>query len=137
MAWELQKCMAPLMALSRDEIVEISLLKPTGEEHRTSPTPEEEATLLGEVELPQAPKQLEVHEPEHPAEQIAVPVASPHSHLPNQVASLPRRQRSPGKGEKQTQPVLASGSMFTQRRMMGCPNGGGSFDAYSSAPMTP
>ena len=60
--------MAPLMALSSDEIVKASLLRPTGAEHRTSPTPEEEAALLGEVELPQVSEQLEVHELVHPAE---------------------------------------------------------------------
>ena len=64
-AWELQKCMALLMALSGDEIVEASLIRPTGEEHRTFPTPEEEATLLDEVELSKVPEQLEVYEPEH------------------------------------------------------------------------
>ena len=36
------------MTLSGDDIVEASLLKPTEEEHGTSPTPEEEATLLSE-----------------------------------------------------------------------------------------
>ena len=35
---ELQRCMAPLMCLSGDEIVEASLLEPEGEECRTSPS---------------------------------------------------------------------------------------------------
>ena len=44
------------MTPSRDDIVEASLLKPMGEECRMSPTPEEEATLLGEEsKLPQVP----------------------------------------------------------------------------------
>ena len=60
--------MAPLMPLRGDEIVEASLLRSTGEEHRTSPTPEEKASLLGEVELPQVPEPLKVHELEHPVE---------------------------------------------------------------------
>ena len=34
---ELQKCTAPLMTLSGDDIVEASHLKPMGEEHGTSP----------------------------------------------------------------------------------------------------
>ena len=59
---ELQKCMAPLMALSSDEIVETFLLRHTGEEHQASPTQEEEATLLGKVEPPQVLEQLEVHD---------------------------------------------------------------------------
>ena len=51
--------MAPLMTLSGNNIVDASLLKPTGEEHGTSPTPEEEAALLGrEVKLPELPGSL-------------------------------------------------------------------------------
>ena len=51
--------MAPLMTLSGDDIVEASLLEPTGEEHGTSPTPKEEAALLvEEIELPQVPGSL-------------------------------------------------------------------------------
>ena len=47
MVRELQRCMAPLMSLSMDDIVEASLLEPTGEECKTSPMPKEEAILLG------------------------------------------------------------------------------------------
>ena len=48
--------MAPLMTLSSDDIVELSLLKPMGNKHRTPPTLEEEATLLGEeIKLPPVP----------------------------------------------------------------------------------
>ena len=44
------------MTLSGDDIVEASLLKPMGEEHRTPPTMEEEAALLcEEIKLPQVP----------------------------------------------------------------------------------
>ena len=47
--------MAPLMHLSGDEIVEASLLEAMDDEPRTSPTLEEEATLLGEeLELQEA-----------------------------------------------------------------------------------
>ena len=45
--------MAPLMCLNRDEIAEASLQVPTDEEPRTSPIPEEKATLLGEELEPQ------------------------------------------------------------------------------------
>ena len=46
--------MTPLMTLSGDDIVEASLLKPTGKEHGISSTPEEETAHLGkETELPQ------------------------------------------------------------------------------------
>ena len=44
---ELQRCMAPLMCLNGDEIVEASLLEPMGNEPRNSLTLEEEAALLG------------------------------------------------------------------------------------------
>ena len=47
-ARELQQGMAPLLALN-DEIVEASLLQPMEGEHRTSPMPEEEATLLANI----------------------------------------------------------------------------------------
>ena len=55
--------MASLMAFYGDKIVEASLLRPTGEEHRTSPTLQKEAALLGKAEPPHIPEQLEVHEP--------------------------------------------------------------------------
>ena len=56
-----------------DDIAEASLLKPMGEEHGTSPTPEEEAALLGEeIEPPQVPaslpEQLEIPRVVEPAE---------------------------------------------------------------------
>ena len=101
------------MALSGDEIIKDSLLRPTGEEHRTSATPEEEATVLGKIELPQVPEQLGVHELVHPAEWIATPVASPPS-PPSQPSCLPSQKA------KKSQQVIkakttsaASGSMFT------------------------
>ena len=64
--------MAPLLALNGNEIVEAFLLSPLGVECRTSPTPEEEAALLGDIkhkiELPQVPEPLEVCEQVEPAE---------------------------------------------------------------------
>ena len=73
---ELQWCMTPLLVLNGNEIVEALLLRPIEGECRTSPTPEEEATLLGdikckirhEIELPQGPEQLDIHEQGQPAE---------------------------------------------------------------------
>ena len=56
-ARELQKCVAPLMILNGDDIVESSLLEPMGDEPATSPTLEDEAILLGEeLELLEAPE---------------------------------------------------------------------------------
>ena len=45
-----------LMALTVDDIVDTSLLKPMGDKHGTHPTPEEEAASLGkEIKLPISP----------------------------------------------------------------------------------
>ena len=78
MAWELQKCMAPLMYLNREDIVKASLLEPMGNKPRTSPTQEEEAALLGEEQgLPEAPEAtaplqeyLQTPKPKEPIMQI-------------------------------------------------------------------
>ena len=42
-AWDLQRCMAPLMQLDRDEILEASLLGPTNDKPRMPPISNEEA----------------------------------------------------------------------------------------------
>ena len=77
----------PLMTLSRDDIVEASLLKPTGEEHGTCPRLEEEAALLGkEIKPPQVPRSLpewpEISEFIEHTEQITTPSASSPSPMP-------------------------------------------------------
>ena len=95
-AHDLQRCMAPLMHLDGDEIVEASLLGPTVNGLGMSPTPEE-AVLLGNemepleaqeatmcpCECPGAP------EPEEPAEWSDVPcptapLAAAHNSSGNQ-----------------------------------------------------
>ena len=107
---EMQGCMAPLLALNSNKIVEASLLSPIGGECRTCPTPEEEDALLGdiecdikcEIELPQVPEPLEVCEQVQQAEQTTTPTASLPSppsqpdHLPSQKAkkSLERATRA-------------------------------------------
>ena len=88
--------MAPLIVLSGDSIVKASLPRPTGEEHRTSLTQEEEATPLDKVEPPHVPEQLEVHELSHPAEQIATPVTSPPS-PPSQPSHHPSQKTKKSK----------------------------------------
>ena len=56
-AWELQKCMVPLMSLNGDDVVKAMFLQPMGDKPRTSPALEEEAALLREeLELPGAPE---------------------------------------------------------------------------------
>ena len=53
LARELQRCIAPLMTLSGDDIMEASLLKPMADDQGTPPILEEEAALLGkEIKLP-------------------------------------------------------------------------------------
>ena len=44
---ELQQCMAPLMTIKGDDVMEASLLGPKEEEPGPSPTPEGEAALPG------------------------------------------------------------------------------------------
>ena len=147
-ASELQWCMAPLLILSGNEIVEASLLKPIKGEHGTSPTPEEEATLLGDIkpkikhktEPPQVPEQLEIHEQVQPVEQTATPTASflpPPSqprHLPPQKAKEPQE-----KAIGVDVISVSHGSGLTLRRTIGCLSGGESFSfsPFSSTPVIP
>ena len=72
----------PLVSLSGDDIMEASLLQPTGDERGTSPTPEEEAILLGEeVKVPEAPDSLlecpEIPKSVEPTKQTDDPSPSP------------------------------------------------------------
>ena len=105
-AQEIQWCMDPLLILNGNEIVEASLLRTVKGECGTSPTPEEEVTLLHDIkpkikhktELPQVPEQLGIHEQVQPVEQTATPTASflsPPSqtrHLPPQKANEPQEK---------------------------------------------
>ena len=128
------------MTLSGDDIVEVSLLKPTGEEHGTSHTLKEEAALLGkEVKLPEVPGSLTEH-PKIPrfvehVKQITTPRASPPP-SPQPYTILPRRQRSPGEGLMPTQKVQVSGSRLNCKRMTDCQNGGGNSDLSSALRMS-
>ena len=111
---ELQRCMAHLMTLCGENIAMASLLKPTKEEHGTSPTLEEEATFLGkETEPPQAPGV-------ESAEQITV-LRSPSP------PSAPWPDCCPSQGQWSlwrelmlTQISLADGSTSTSRSMIEC-----------------
>ena len=105
--WELKKCMAPLMRLNGDVIVETSLLEPVGNEPRTSPTPEAEATHLGEeLELLEATASLqeclETPKPKEPIKQIDTPStpipSSPTSkpcHHPSQKTNISWKKMEP------------------------------------------
>ena len=90
--------MTPLMTLNGDDIVEASQLRPTVEEPGPSPTPEEEAALMGEEDEPSevpgpTPRHSEIPRFVESAELTTTPVTSavpclasePHSH-PSQKA---------------------------------------------------
>ena len=101
-AWELQLCMAALLVLNSNEIVEPLLQKAVEGECGTPLTPEEEAALLGnikpDIEVPQVPEWLEIHEQVQSAEQTAAPTApfislpSPPSPLPSPRAKKPKER---------------------------------------------
>ena len=76
-------------------------------EHGTCPMPEEEATLLGgikldiqsdvkpDIEVPQVPELLEIHEQAQPAEQTITPTASPpFPHSPPGLLPSPKAKKS-------------------------------------------
>ena len=102
-AWKLQWCMAPILVLNSDKKVEAALLRPVEGECGTSPTLEEEATLLGDIKPeikheigpPYVPEQLEVCVQVQPAKQTATLTASllfpssQPSHIPPQKANEP------------------------------------------------
>ena len=130
------------MTLSGDNIIETSLLKPTKQEHGTSPTLKEEAVLLGkEPKPPETPKP-------HPSQNTQRPLnhKSPQSRLilstpdplsklmflvplllcplhPNLAATLPRRQRNPRERLGLMQTMQVSGSAPTCRGTKECQNG--------------
>ena len=97
---ELQKCMASLMALSGDEIVKASLLGPIGEEHRTSPIPEEEGNSPGQSWSTLSSRTTRGPWAGIPCRENCHSCSFPYPILPNKAASLPRRQRSPRQGIK-------------------------------------
>ena len=81
------KCMAQLMTIHGDDVMEASLLRPVEEEAGCSPIPGEEAALLSEGDWSsgaQGPAliQVEISRSVEPAEQTTTPVTStaPHHH---------------------------------------------------------
>ena len=136
-AQELQKCMAPLMAFSSDKIVKASFLRPTGEEHKTSPTPEEETTLLDEVEPPQVPEQLQVHELVHLSEWIATPAASPHPSFLTISLPFPEGKEVPAMNQSEHNQCRPVGLCLLRGEWQGVQMVEDVFDAYSSALVTP
>ena len=84
---ELQQCIAPLMTINGDNVLEASLLRPVEEESEPSPTPEEETALLTRGdELSGAPGPTPQHAKDPKlielAKQTATPVTAtePHHH---------------------------------------------------------
>ena len=145
-AWELQKCMAPLIHLNGDDIVEASLLETTGEECEMSPMLDVEATLLGKNMSHQRPQRLL-----HPSQiiQRSLGLQNPlsrlmlllplllHSLCQNPAATLPRRQRNPSKGLRLTCASLLSGSGPMWRGMKGYLTDGGNFGSFSAPRTSP
>ena len=92
------------MTLSGDDIIEASLLKPTKEECGTSPTPEEEAILLGKYvgppdvpgSLPECPEFSKLAEPTEQTDALSTsPPPSPVPQLsfhPSSKAKKPQRE---------------------------------------------
>ena len=131
-AWELQRQMAPLMCLNRDEIVEALLLEPMDNEAGISLTPEEAAALLGRNWCCRRLKRLLCpptniwklpslrNQPS--GLMLWVPVLlCPQLWLP--MVTHPRKPRDPGKGlnpkahQPPTQVAPTHGSWHTLRRM--------------------
>ena len=130
-AVQLQNCMAPLITLSSDDIVEVSLLKPMGEEHGTCLTLQEEATLLGE-EIKPPPVPITSLEPTEQSTALSASSSSPAT----QSACYPSsRQRSIGRELMLTQIIPEDWFAFTYRRMIKCQNCGGNSN-HLSAPQT-
>ena len=82
---EFQQCMAPLMTINGDDIMEASPLRPVEEELGPSPTPEEETTLLAGRDGSSgahspAPQQVENLRFIGLAEQTTAPVSSTAPH---------------------------------------------------------
>ena len=112
--------------LNGDDIVEVLLLEPTGKELRTSPTPEEEAILLGEelepLKAPEAavslPECLETPEPVEPTKQINA-LNTLHPLHQNPAVTLPGKERNPSEVLRLTQALPAIGSGPILRRAEG------------------
>ena len=144
--------MAPLMSLNGDDIVEALLLEPMGNELRTSPTLEEEATLLGEelepLEAPEVTAFLqeypETPKPEEPTEWIdthTYPCSFPL--LQNPAAILHRKQRNHDKGlspkahQPPTKILSVTGSSFTLRTAERYLTGGGNSGPFATQVPSP
>ena len=67
-AWGLQRCMAPLIHLKEDDILDALLLRAADDEPGMSPTPVEEAALLGNAPTPQRAQAITAHPSDHPEE---------------------------------------------------------------------
>ena len=136
--WELQKCMTPLMTLSGDDIMVASLLKPTEEEHGTSPMQEEKAILLGEeVILPKVPGSLleclEISKLVEPVKQTnAASTSLAPSPTTQPGCHTSRKVKTPWREIELIWTIQKSGSTPTCRGMEECQNGGGSSDLFST-----
>ena len=142
-AWELQWYMAPLFVLNGNEIVEATLLRSIEEEHRTSPTPEAEAALLGDIKFETKPEIKHKVEPPSPRA-IEDPWAGTdcrancHSYSLPLIPSFPTKSPPFLEGkilqERATRVEAIITTQWVQdylKKAIGCPNGGESFSPYS------
>ena len=138
--------MAPLMSLNGNDIVELSLLEPTGKELRTFPLLKEEATLLGEeLELPEFPEAAassknvwKLASPWNPLSRLMlqVPLLLQPLHQ-NPAATLPRKQRNPSEGLRLTQASPVIGSSHTLKRRKEYLSGGENSSPFSTPRRSP
>ena len=128
-ARELQKCMAPLMTLSSDDIVETSLLKSMEDKHGTPLALEEEAALLEEeINSPLSPGSSQESAKWSTAPSISFP-----SLVPPADCHLLWRPRSLGSEPRLIWIILVDGFFLTSRKMTECLHGGES-SGHTSPP---
>ena len=103
--WDLQRCMAPLMWLDSDEIIEASLLGPANNRPITPPTTGEEAVLLGDEPEPQEALEVTTLPPEHP-KTPKLEEAAEQSDTPSPPVPPPMASNSPGNHSWNTRRAL-------------------------------
>ena len=140
--------MAPLMCLKGDEIVEDLLFEPISNKPITSPTPEEEATLLGEeqgpMEAPEATASLQecLGTPEHkePTKWMDIwgtPAPSKPHHDLSQKTKRSWQRIDPPSPPTLTQISPATGSGPTLGRVGRYPTGGGNSSPFTTRVPSP
>ena len=136
-ARELQQCMASLMTLNRDDIVE-AFLRPAGEEPEPSPLQKRGPPSWTKKMSHQKCQALFPDTQESPGLgnllsglPLLLSLLHPVLH-PDPTVTLPRKERSYGKGLKLTPITLASGPKLAWREITGSKSGGRNFVLLST-----